>query len=41
MNMKLRSMLMMALCLVLAAVMVVGCGSRTPAVEPATFKQAE
>ena len=41
MNKKLKSMLMMALCLVLAAVMVVGCGPRTPAVEQATFKQAE
>ncbi len=41
MNMKHKSMLKMALCLVLVAVMVIGCNRKDPPVEPATFKQAE
>lgn len=41
MKKKLKSMLTMALCLVLVAIMVVGCGQKKPPVEPATFKKAE
>ena len=41
MNKKFRSILMMALCLVLVAVMAIGCAPKAPEVVPATFKQAE
>jgi ABC-type transport system substrate-binding protein len=41
MNKKLRSILMMALCLVLVAVMAIGCAPKAPEIVPATFKQAE
>ena len=41
MNKRLKSILLMALCLVLVAVMVVGCGPKNPANNSATFKQAE
>ena len=41
MKKKLKSMLTMALCLVLVAIMVVGCGQKKPPVEPTTFKKAE
>ncbi len=41
MNKRLKSILLMALCLLLVAVMVVGCGPKNPANNSATFKQAE
>lgn len=41
MKKKLKSMLTMTLCLVLVAIMVVGCGQKKPPVEPTTFKKAE
>ena len=41
MNKKFRSILMMALCLVLVAVMAIGCAPKAPEIVPATFKQAE
>ncbi|MGM9641642.1 MAG: hypothetical protein ACI3XI_00390, partial [Eubacteriales bacterium] len=41
MNKKIRSILMLVLCLVLVSAMVMGCTPKEPPVTPAVFKQAQ